>query len=133
MILLRHGQGGASVAGGEEAVHTGVRRQEGGAGPALQPRLQALSGPHHPVHGPGEAEGAEQRLHLVQRSLGLLDRLHPDRLSPAALGDWLADDSPSPAAARDRVDFDGVARLRQLLGEVLTLDEMQKGSAHAAG
>lgn len=64
--------------------------------------------------------------------LGLLDRLHPDRLSPAALGDWLADDSPSPAAARDRVDFDGVARLPQLLGEVLTLDEMQKGAAHAA-
>jgi predicted glycosyltransferase len=45
-------------------------------------------------------------------ALGLIDMLHPDRLSPAALGAWIA--SPDRAAARGRLDTGGLDRFAQL-------------------
>jgi predicted glycosyltransferase len=49
--------------------------------------------------------------------LGALDSLHPDQLSPAAIGAWLAARPPRPAVEH-RFDFDGVARLPHLLAEL---------------
>lgn len=54
------------------------------------------------------------------REIGLIDVLHPDQLSPEALSRWLARPLAPPPRARDRMDFDGLARLPQLLGELLS-------------
>ena len=53
------------------------------------------------------------------RDLGLLEVLHPDRLSPAALTEWLlgAPAADRPAAAR--IDMGGLDRIPELLDEVL--------------
>lgn len=53
------------------------------------------------------------------RALGMLDVLHPDDLTPGALGRWLAGDPKPPFGMRDRVDLQGAARLPQLLEELL--------------
>jgi predicted glycosyltransferase len=53
------------------------------------------------------------------QSLGLLDVLHPDRLSPAALGEWLARPVRPRRAARECINLDGLAKLPRLLAEVL--------------
>jgi predicted glycosyltransferase len=45
-------------------------------------------------------------------ALGLIDMLHPDRLSPAALGAWIA--SPDRAVARGGLDTGGLDRFAQL-------------------
>jgi predicted glycosyltransferase len=45
-------------------------------------------------------------------ALGLIDMLHPDRLSPAALGAWIA--GPDRTAVRERLDTDGLDRFAQL-------------------
>jgi predicted glycosyltransferase len=48
------------------------------------------------------------------RTLGLLDVLHPDRLSPAALGEWLTRESvPPPTSAA--VDFGGLPRVVEFM------------------
>lgn len=52
-------------------------------------------------------------------SLGLLDVLHPERVNPRTLTQWLAKDGVAPRI-RDRVDLNGLARLPQLLEEALT-------------
>jgi predicted glycosyltransferase len=52
------------------------------------------------------------------RDIGLLDLLHPDLLSSAAITTWLATDRPPPRG-RDLIAFDGLARLPALLGELL--------------
>lgn len=43
--------------------------------------------------------------------LGFLDVLHPDRLTPAALADWIAREPRSWRSARSSVDFGGLDRL----------------------
>jgi predicted glycosyltransferase len=57
-----------------------------------------------------------ERLH----SLGLLDLLAPDRVSPAALTAWLARDLGPAPRVRDRLDMGGTVRLPQLVQEVLS-------------
>ena len=51
--------------------------------------------------------------------LGLIDLLHPDRVNPRTLTEWLAQDGVAPRI-RDSVDLNGLARLPQLLEEALT-------------
>jgi predicted glycosyltransferase len=53
------------------------------------------------------------------RDLGLLDLLHPDEVSPRALGRWLAKGSAPPPRARARIDMNGTRRLPALLADVL--------------
>jgi predicted glycosyltransferase len=53
------------------------------------------------------------------QDLGLLDVLHPDRLSPAALGEWLARPVGPRPVARQCINLDGLASLPRLLAEVL--------------
>ena len=52
------------------------------------------------------------------RDLGLLDVLDPDKLSPRALTEWLARPMEPPRIS-DRIDLNGLARLPDLLEEVL--------------
>ena len=53
------------------------------------------------------------------RDMGLLDVLHPDRLSPDALTEWLARPKATPPRPRDLIDLDGLERLPRLLEELL--------------
>jgi predicted glycosyltransferase len=49
---------------------------------------------------------------------GVIDALHPDKLTSAALGDWLAAEPASGPPAWQRVDLGGLARLPRLLAEL---------------
>lgn len=53
------------------------------------------------------------------RDLGLIDLLHPGKLSPAALTHWLASDVLPKPRARDRIDMNALQRLPALLAEAL--------------
>ncbi len=53
------------------------------------------------------------------RALGAVDVLRPQDATPQALAEWIARESPPGPAIRDRVDFRGLARLPELLEEVL--------------
>jgi predicted glycosyltransferase len=55
------------------------------------------------------------------RDFGLLHLLHPDSLTPEALGEWLARDLGPAPQVHSRVNMDGLARIPRLLEEVLTL------------
>ncbi|MEE4121119.1 MAG: glycosyltransferase [Paracoccaceae bacterium] len=50
-------------------------------------------------------------------ALGLVDMLHPDRLSPTALGDWLA--MPMRPAKADAVDTQGLDRMAEFATDAL--------------
>jgi len=52
------------------------------------------------------------------RDLGLLDVLHPDDLSPEALGAWLARDVPAPDA-HALLDFGAMARLPEAVADLV--------------
>jgi predicted glycosyltransferase len=52
------------------------------------------------------------------RELGVIDMLHPDLLSPDAVGAWLACTSPCSPAGRQRIDIDGMQRIPELLEEM---------------
>ena len=67
---------------------------------------------------PRTAPRAEQLVRAERfRDLGLADVLLPDRLSPAAIGEWLAREPAT--AARRPVDLEGLSRLPLLAREVL--------------
>jgi predicted glycosyltransferase len=51
--------------------------------------------------------------------LGLVDVLHPDRLTPGALSEWLASDESPPPLARGRIDLKGLDRLPGFVSEAL--------------
>lgn len=63
---------------------------------------------------------AEQWIRALRlRGLGLVDVLHPDRLTPEAIGAWLSSDVPSPVGVRDRIDMEGLTRLPTFVEELL--------------
>ena len=72
----------------------------------------------------------EEQLIRAQRmhDLGLLDLLHPDALSAAALADWL-ERGPAPRP-RVQLDLGGLTRVPQLVGELLS--PPSRKPAHAA-
>jgi predicted glycosyltransferase len=53
------------------------------------------------------------------RALGLVDVLHPDEVSAAAVARWLSDPAPTPKSPRYQLDFGGLSRLPQLLDDLL--------------
>ena len=64
--------------------------------------------------------GREQWIRAERmRALGLIDVLHPDHLSPAALAEWLARDLGPRPPSRDRLDLSGLARIPGMLSELL--------------
>lgn len=52
-------------------------------------------------------------------SLGLVDALHPDRLTPAALTEWLWQDEVAPRKGHRMVDMSGLDRLPDLVAGLL--------------
>jgi len=52
------------------------------------------------------------------QALGLVDVLHPEALSAAALSNWLARGRAPVRPARERIDFNGLSRVPQLLEEL---------------
>jgi predicted glycosyltransferase len=53
------------------------------------------------------------------QALGLVDVLHPEALSAAAVSNWLARGRPRMRPARERIDFNGLSRVPHLLEELL--------------
>ena len=53
------------------------------------------------------------------QALGLVDVLHPEALNAAALSNWLARERSRVRPARERIDFNGLSRVPQLLEELL--------------
>lgn len=67
--------------------------------------------------------------------LGVLDMLHPQDLSPAALSEWLAGDNASSAPGQGvgALDFEGVLRLPSMLEELLAVHRPDTEVGHAVG
>lgn len=55
------------------------------------------------------------------RDLGALSVMRPDEMTPAALTEWMRRDVPFPAGIRDRIDFNGLARIPHLADELLAV------------
>jgi predicted glycosyltransferase len=53
------------------------------------------------------------------RQLGIVNVLHPDMVTPAAMSAWLASDLRTATNTRDLLDFNGLNRLPLLLDELL--------------
>lgn len=71
---------------------------------------------------------AEQRIRAEKLSeLGLADMLHPDALSPAVLGRWIAEPAPR-RRPRPRIDLQGLERVKALGASLLA---PQQTSRHA--
>ncbi|WNV76027.1 glycosyltransferase family protein [Geodermatophilus sp. DSM 44513] len=60
---------------------------------------------------------------------GLLDCLHPDRLSPASLTDWMATAVSTPAPPAEPVDLDGLRRVPRLADALLAAPAAALGGA----
>jgi predicted glycosyltransferase len=55
------------------------------------------------------------------QQLGLVDMLHPSRLSPDSLGEWLVTDRPvGQVPIRQRMDFNGLDRLPRMITEMMS-------------
>ena len=79
---------------------------------------------------------AEQALRAERLAArGLVSTLHPDALTPAALGAWLAAEAPTPRGdAPDMVpDMGGVERVRALAEQMLATSTAAAPLARAAG
>jgi predicted glycosyltransferase len=69
---------------------------------------------------PRTAPRLEQLIRARRLSdLGLIDLLLPEELTSRAIARWLANPLEPVASARDRIDFNGLARLPELLAGVL--------------
>ncbi len=55
------------------------------------------------------------------RDLGALSVMKPDDISPAAFSGWMKQDVASPMGIRDRIDFNGLARIPHLADELLAV------------
>jgi len=81
---------------------------------------EILSFEKHALIVPRIGPGSEQWIRAQRmRDLGLVEVLHPDRLDPRALSEWLARDLGPPPASRSRVDVDGLTRIPGMLAELL--------------
>ena len=81
---------------------------------------EILSFEKHALLVPRVAPEAEQWIRAERlRDLGLVEVLHPDRLEPRALSEWLARDLGSAPSVRDRIDLAGLTRIPSLLQELL--------------
>jgi predicted glycosyltransferase len=66
-------------------------------------------------------------------SLGLVDVLHPSAVNPDALTAWLRSNGSFPPKARERIDLNGLARIPELVGELLGPPPDSKRAAGAGG
>jgi predicted glycosyltransferase len=81
---------------------------------------EVLSFEKHALIVPRVSPKPEQWIRAQRmQQLGLLDVLHPDDLSPAALSAWLARDPGPRPSPRSRVDLGGLSRIPTFLAELL--------------
>jgi predicted glycosyltransferase len=81
---------------------------------------EILSFEKHALIVPRVAPEPEQWIRAERlRDLGLVEVLHPERLEPRALSEWLARDLGSAPSVRDRVDLAGLTRIPVLLQALL--------------
>jgi predicted glycosyltransferase len=81
---------------------------------------ELLSFEKHALIVPRVRPGCEQWIRAQRmRELGLIRVLHPDRLSPRALSDWLASDLGAAPPSRSRVDFGGLARIPGMMAALM--------------
>lgn len=59
------------------------------------------------------------RVERLQK-LGLLDVLHPDRISADAVSNWLSRPAPATTKARQRIDFRGLTRIPELFQSLIS-------------
>jgi predicted glycosyltransferase len=82
---------------------------------------EVLSFEKHALIVPRSKPRHEQQIRAERlHARGLLDVLAPDRVSPAALTEWLARDLGSAPRVRDRLDMGGTVRVPQLVQEILS-------------
>lgn len=55
------------------------------------------------------------------RDLGALSLMRPDDMTPSALTEWMSLDVPAPAGIRERIDFNGLARIPHFADELLAV------------
>lgn len=67
------------------------------------------------------------------RELGLLEVVHPDNVSPEALGKWITGDWTPRRPARETVKLDGLSRLNELIEQLLTIPTECRRRPRAAG
>jgi predicted glycosyltransferase len=81
---------------------------------------EVLSFEKHALIVPRVRPGREQWIRAQRmQEMGVLTALHPDELTPRAVGEWLARDLGAPPASRSRIDFGGLARIPGLLAELM--------------
>jgi len=81
---------------------------------------EVLSFEKHALIVPRVSPKPEQWMRAQRmQELGLIHVLHPDRLSPRAISEWLARDLGPTPPSRSRVDFGGLDRIPNLLAELL--------------
>ena len=81
---------------------------------------EVLSFEKHALIVPRVSPKPEQFIRAQRmQELGLVEMLHPSKLNPRAITDWLARDVGSPPPSRSRIDFGGLKRISGLLEELL--------------
>jgi len=81
---------------------------------------EVLSFEKHALIVPRVSPKPEQLIRARRmQELGLVEMLHPNKLSPQAITDWLARDLGSPPPSRSRINFGGLKRISGLLEELL--------------
>ncbi|HEY6169568.1 MAG TPA: glycosyltransferase [Verrucomicrobiae bacterium] len=81
---------------------------------------EVLSFEKHALIVPRVKPNLEQWIRAERmRNLGMVHVLHPDKLSPRALTEWLARDLGPAPEGRSRVDFHGLDRIPGLLAQLL--------------
>ena len=84
---------------------------------------ELLSFGKHALIVPRVSPRREQMIRAERlRDLGLVHLLHPDRVSPGTVGEWLARDLGPPPPVEDRIDMTGLTRLPHFLEDLLGED-----------
>lgn len=83
---------------------------------------EVLSAEKRALIVPRVAPRTEQLIRAERlQQLGVVDMLHPSRLSPDSLGDWLAEDRLDlQVPIRQRMDFNGLDRLPRMITEMMS-------------
>lgn len=81
---------------------------------------EILSFEKHALIAPRVHPEPEQMIRAKRlQEMGLVEVLHPEALTPAALTEWLGRDLGPPPASRSRVDLGALTRIPQFLAELL--------------
>jgi predicted glycosyltransferase len=81
---------------------------------------EVLSFEKHALVVPRVKPRLEQYIRAVRlKNLDMIDILHPDKLNPNTLSDWMARDVKKDLSLRNKIDMNGLKRLPGMLTELL--------------